>query len=130
MPDPAKPSQEVELLSRRDLFLNPDLGLDDLVKALGFSRNEVSWIINNRIYNSPSGDAYGVKELSLNIDRGEFLAIIGKSGSGRNRRSFAGKSGFNMPYGYHTYYCKLEIYFSGISQAPWLNFIEGSGISE
>ena len=37
----------------------------------------------NRIYNSPSGDVHAVIEISLNINKGEFLAIIGQSGSGK-----------------------------------------------
>jgi AraC-like DNA-binding protein len=39
----------IDLMERQKLFRDPGLSLDDLVKTLGFSRNEISWVINRRI---------------------------------------------------------------------------------
>ncbi|MBI9099472.1 MAG: helix-turn-helix transcriptional regulator, partial [Spirochaetaceae bacterium] len=87
-----------ELLSQKELFLNPDLSLDDLVKALGFSRNEVSWIINRKMGKNfylliNEYRVNRVKELLLSEDHREMtiLEIALQSG-------FNSKPGFNKVF--------------------------------
>ena len=37
-----------------------------------------------KAYNTPAGDFYALKGIELQIDRGEFVAVVGKSGAGKS----------------------------------------------
>ena len=50
-----------------------------MVHTGGFELHEVV-----KTYHSPAGDFTALKDVDLEVDPGEFVAVIGKSGSGKS----------------------------------------------
>jgi putative ABC transport system ATP-binding protein len=72
-------------------FLRRPKGNDDLAAAIGGNGqngrnpNALIRLVNVvKAYETPAGQFIALKNINLEIDRGEFVAVVGKSGSGKS----------------------------------------------
>ena len=92
--------------------------------------NDILKIENlSKIYHSKDGETLAIKDLNLNIQEGEFVAIVGPSGCGKSTLlsilcNLEKKSGGNIIFNKEN--LKLGYMLQEDSLFPWLNILDNS----
>ena len=92
--------------------------------------NDILTIENlSKIYHSKDGETLAIKDLSLNIKEGEFVAIVGPSGCGKSTLlsilcNLEKKSDGNIIFNKDN--LKLGYMLQEDSLFPWLNILDNS----